>query len=211
MIAAMEAGIPANLVGISSKVPGLCDPTALRRVEWWLEGVADGHVIRELGGQRCGSSLVLYGPPGTGKTMLAAHAAQQVLGMEGVFRWGPLNRVVARPRRPVSFIYYPELLETQKRVYDGDEEAGDIIDSAHGRGPHPVFVLVVDDLGKEQRTEWAWTRLDSLLRVRHQNGLPTIITTNVAPARWEAVYGEAMSNFMHRTSVVVPVKGVEQA
>ena len=39
-------------------------------------------------------------------------------------------------------------------------------------------MLIIDDLGKEQCTDWSISTLYSIMNDRYENMLPTIITTN---------------------------------
>jgi len=106
-----------------------------------------------------GQGIYFEGTYGTGKTHLAVSIAQRVLknGFSVIFR--------------TSF----DLLADIKRAYDedsgiGEYEAIEIFKSAD--------LLVIDDLGKEQCTEWAIAVLTAIINDRYENMKPTIITTN---------------------------------
>ena len=62
-------------------------------------------------------------------------------------------------------------------------------------------VLVLDDVGKEHSSKSGWSAsvLDQVLRYRHNEGRPTIITTNLALPKW-AGYNESMESFIARST-----------
>ena len=68
-----------------------------------------------------------------------------------------------------------------------------------------VEVLVVDDVGHEHRTDsgFAVDTFDSLVRTRHNNGFPTIYTTNVPLRQWGKKYTPAMQSIIERSSLVL--------
>lgn len=105
-----------------------------------------------------GKGLYFEGTNGTGKTHLAAAIAISLLA-NGI---------------PVIFKTGEQLLADIRRTYDekgiSEYEVFDIYMKAD--------LLVIDDLGKEQCTEWAMTALYKILNARYEDMKPTIITTN---------------------------------
>lgn len=167
------------------------DATIRGDVTDWVYAVHRGEIIGE-----SGHGLLFIGEPGHGKTTLAAATALEVV------RFFPDAWVSDTPRavRPIYFVYYPEMLDLAKKTFDKDaDEAQVLIDALFGRGPDPVQILVLDDIGKEHRTisRWAENFFDHLLRARYDAGLPTIITSNVPLKDWGAVYGKPMESFAH--------------
>jgi DNA replication protein DnaC len=69
---------------------------------------------------------------------------------------------------------------------------GESLDDAYN-----VRVLVLDDVGKEHASLSGWQKsmLHHVLRTRYNNGLPTIVTTNVELKNWSGLYGEATESF----------------
>jgi DNA replication protein DnaC len=102
--------------------------------------------------------LTFVGPVGTGKTHL-------VLGM---FRKLTLEKGV-----PCLFVDYSHLVKDLRRSYEtGEGETGHVV---------PLFaveVLLIDELGRGQRTEWELTVLDDLISRRYNAGKITLCTTN---------------------------------
>jgi DNA replication protein DnaC len=71
-----------------------------------------------------------------------------------------------------------------------------------------IRVLILDDLGKEHATESEWQRnvLHHVLRTRFNNGLPTIVTTNIKRDDWAGLYGDATQSFAHEIFGYMPVE-----
>lgn len=107
---------------------------------------------------RRGDGLYIEGTNGTGKTHLAAAIALQLIS-EGV---------------PVICKTSSDLLMDIKKSFD-----------AAGAREHEILgvykkvdLLIIDDLGKEQCTDWGVSTLYSILNDRYEDMKPTIITTN---------------------------------
>ena len=106
--------------------------------------------------------LTLFGGTGVGKTHLAAAAAN--------------DRLVVGDS--VCFAVVPELLDALRASYRDDGEASF---EATFAGLKDVDVLILDDLGAHQATEWANEKLYQLCASRYLRRAPTLITTNVLP------------------------------
>lgn len=105
-----------------------------------------------------GDGLYIEGTNGTGKTHLAAAIALQLIG-EGI---------------PVICKTSSDLLSDIKKAYDTpDIQEGQILDVYRN-----VDLLIVDDLGKEQCSEWSMSILYSIFNDRYEDMKPSIITTN---------------------------------
>lgn len=110
--------------------------------------------------------LLFEGSYGTGKTHLAA----------GIANWR------LREGDPVLFITAPDLLDHLKSTFGPSSEiAYDELFERIRQAP----LLVVDDLGAENQTNWAMEKLYQLFNDRHRLNLPTVITTNRDPAQIE--------------------------
>lgn len=104
---------------------------------------------------------LMVGGYGTGKTHLAIAA---------------MNEYELSSR----FWKVPDYLEFVKHMaFDRNFPLDDVI------GPYRTgrFLLVLDDLGVENHTDWASEQLYRVLDSRYDNRLPTIVTSNVPPAR----------------------------
>lgn len=106
-----------------------------------------------------GKGLYLEGPCGTGKTHLAIAIALAIINT-GV---------------PVICKTSIDILGDIKRCYERNSE---VTEEEVLEAYKTVDLLIIDDLGKEQVTEWSVPVLYSILNERYEALLPTIITTN---------------------------------
>src|SRR6266545_4694833 len=104
--------------------------------------------------------LLLQGGYGSGKTHLAAAVANFVVDI-GV---------------PTLFLTVPDLLDALRFAYGADatsfEERFDQIRNAK--------LLVLDDFGTQNTTDWAQEKLFQIINYRYINKLSTVITTNLS-------------------------------
>ncbi|NBW10248.1 MAG: ATP-binding protein [Caulobacteraceae bacterium] len=178
----------------------------------WLKAIYDGSIIRAEGKRSCGLGLMLYGLPGRGKTTMGnvilqdilRSAKPELLGMEP-------GKTVSRP---CYFITYNGLLELKGSImddHDSDEELlyngilGEAYDDAYN-----VRVLVLDDVGKEHASASGWQKnmLHHVLRTRFNNGLPTIVTTNIKIDDWELHYGSATQSFVNESFIYINMDSI---
>ena len=106
-----------------------------------------------------GKGLYLEGQCGTGKTHLAIAIALAIINT-GV---------------PVICKTSIDILGDIKRCYERNSE---VTEEEVLEAYKTVDLLIIDDLGKEQVTEWSVPVLYSILNERYEALLPTIITTN---------------------------------
>ena len=105
-----------------------------------------------------GDGLYIEGTNGTGKTHLAAAIALQLIG-EGI-------PVICKTSSDL-------LLDIKKSFDDSSMHEAQVLDVYK-----KVDLLIIDDLGKEQCSDWSMSTLYSILNDRYEDMKPTIVTTN---------------------------------
>jgi DNA replication protein DnaC len=174
-------------------------------IQKWLKSLYNGRILRAEGKETCGLGMMFYGLPGRGKTTVANAVIQDIIRNvdPAVVGMGPGKAVP----RPCYFITYNSLLDLKGAImedHDSNDELlyngilGEAADDSYN-----VRVLVLDDVGKEHSSASGWQKnmLHHVLRTRFNNGLPTIVTTNVALNDWDAHYGAATQSFIHEAFI----------
>lgn len=118
------------------------------------------------------NGLLLTGPVGSGKTFLACCIANALLA-EG---------------KTVLFIVVPDLLEQIKATYDAKNE-NDITESELLDTAREVPLLILDDLGAHNYTDWTRNIIFTIINHRLNYLLPTVITTNNSLGELEQLLG----------------------
>lgn len=103
------------------------------------------------------NSLLFVGGTGTGKTHLAAAIANNLVEKSVQARFGT----------------FQNHLDEIKKEFDQSGQKH-YLDDIKG-----VPMLVIDDLGKELKTDWTQSVLYDLINYRYEHMLPTVITTNL--------------------------------
>lgn len=118
-----------------------------------------------------GLGLLLYGNPGNGKTYLSNSIANNLL----------LRYVT------VISVSINALLQRIQKTYNsyGKEGEDQIIMSLSN-----ADLLIIDDLGTEQNTEWSKTKIYNIIDSRYRNGLPVIVSTNKSIDDLKEIYEE---------------------
>ncbi len=106
--------------------------------------------------------LLLTGQVGSGKTFLACCIANALLAQGKI----------------LLFIAVPDLLDQIKATYDAKNEnsvtESELLDTAR-----EVPLLILDDLGAHNYTNWTRNKIFSIINHRLNYLLPTLITTNI--------------------------------
>ena len=152
--------------------------------------------------------LMLVGEPGPGKTHLVVGIAFSFIAQ----------------LRSALFYHVGELLDdlragiaTEKQMAPGDVNSWTST-SILSRCKNSAL-LVLDDLGVENKTDWAWERLDIIVNYRYEQNLPTVITTNTLEVsdrirnrciqgRVVALAGESYRSIIARRRAAARVKAV---
>ena len=176
----------------------------------WVRVVREGRVIRAEGASTCGKGLLLVGRPGQGKTALALTIIQEII------RTLPLDAFAVADGKslvkPCYFTTFSDVVALKgSLINESTDEAQRLFLGLHGNcddDAYNIRVLVIDDVGKEHTSASGWqsTLLHDILRARFNNGLPTIVTTNLPVKAWEAEYGEATGSFIHEAFATIELQ-----
>lgn len=205
------AGIPKNRFGWTLADCVDTSKTVLEAISEWFEAVREGQIVQAIKDPDCGRGILFYGEPGRGKTTLALAIIQEMMTEFPLEAFGSTNNGVLV--RPCYFSTFNGVLDLKGRLMEEHTEAeetlylgmlGDCRDPAYN-----IRVLIIDDVGKEHTSLSGWQKnmLHHVLRTRFNNGLPTIVTSNISRDNWAASYGDATGSFIKEAFLYIPVIG----
>lgn len=137
-----------------------------------------------------GIGLFLYSDENsTGKTSIAVLALKQALRLRRTAYFEESGRLKAALIRAEEF---EENIPIERRI-------------------RTVDLLVLDDVGKEYRTEsgFAENTIESVLRDRSQSMRPTIMTSNLKPNKIEQVYSADLAALLRETMIPLRISGYD--
>lgn len=182
-----------------------------KRIDSWINDTLEGRVIMRVGGLgETGVGLLFDGEAGLGKTTHSVLCITELIrrlpnddnAIRKLFKYSADDYGVMS--RPIYYMTVPDFMNRKKAMIDAEpaerREMQLQMEGFHGRSVMDhlnVRVLVLDDLGKELKSDYNAAGFDELLRARYDKGLPTIVTTNLDLSRWGQKYGDAMESFAH--------------
>ena len=181
-------------------------------IKLWMNKVKEGKVIRADGQRTCGVGLLLVGQPGHGKTTLSLAIIQEMLSSF------PLSAFATKTGstlvKPCYFATFNDIIELRGALMgEHSDEQERLFLGMHGEcadDAYNIRVLIIDDVGKEHTSASGWqsSMLHHVLRTRFNNGLPTIVTTNLPVKSWEATYGTATGSFIHEAFTTIELESI---
>jgi hypothetical protein len=204
------AHIPQHLIGWELSDCSSITKDDLMDVTTWISMVKDKKVIRAQGTKKCGKGIMFYGTPGQGKTTLAVAVVQEII------RTFTLDELDVREGntlvRPCFFTTFNEILNIKGSIMSNEatDDQDVIYQGIMGTCSQDSFnirVLIIDDIGKEHASLSGWQKnlLHEVLRTRFNNGLPTIVTTNIRREDWAALYGDSTESFANEAFIYIPI------
>ena len=157
----------------------------------------------------CGMGLVLWGESGTRKTTTAAAILLRLVRMRvpnldpnplplqgGTYAGSCMGR----------FVSWQDAAETLREgVTESTDDGGAseaLLLRRSMRCEDPLLraadFLVLDDISRERTTEWNLGEIHRIMRYRHDNARPVIVTTNTDPQDWVRRYDEVFAAFLDR-------------
>lgn len=101
------------------------------------------------------------------------------------------------------YIFLPTFLEEIRCSYDSEDPDFEQVLSM----VENCKLLIVDDIGAEQVTDWVRERMISLIHSRYSNGLCTIYTSNLSPEELREKLGDRVASRVLGSSTEVEITG----
>ena len=143
-----------------------------------------------IGTNRPKNSLCFYGAVGTGKTGLASAAAN----------------VAMDSGQTVLYSRVMDIIEAIKSRFKADEPptAEDVV-----RDFSNAPLLWIDEFNVNVEGEWRQEQLESIMRARYANRLPTLMTTNLTQDEFRKHWGERTSEAVLAMAHWIPLSGLK--
>ena len=155
---------------------------------WYRAWKAGG--IWSWDGPSAGPGWLITGPTGVGKTHLAAAILIGVTGVD-----------LHRPR----FVATADLLDAVKRAWDGHYEAQHLLNAVDN-----ADLIVLDDLGAENATEWSIGELTRYFDNWCGNETSLIVTSNLDIRQLAKRYGPRLVSRLGELTRPYPMSGTDR-
>ncbi len=150
------------------------------------------------------NGLLITGPSGRGKThfMVGLGRAYEREGGIVVQPNPATGHDEARRVPPRTVAFWPVL-----------ELVGDLRGCVSGRADDPepgcrtASLLLLDDFGAENTTDFAFEALRRIIEHRHREMKPVVLTTNLTAAEWVARYQDQMISRLSEGGRIVQMRG----
>lgn len=126
--------------------------------------------------------MIITGQVGSGKTYLACCIANALI----------------KQGDPVLFLVVPDLLDKIRATYDQTRGAPEYSEQQIMETAREVPLLILDDLGAHNYTDWSRNKIYSILNYRLNYDLPTIVTTNISLEDMETFLGERTTSRLYQ-------------
>ena len=208
------ANIPNNRLGWVLEDCVKVTADNIKRIRAWMSAFEKGDVVRSVGNPLCGKGLLLWGEPGHGKTTISLAVIQEIMQNFSLESFDVADSNVLI--RPCYFSTFNDILDLKGKTMEGsatdDEEV--LYQGMLGDCPNDAYnirLLIIDDLGKEHTSMSGWqsNMFHHVLRTRFNNGLPTIVTTNIELKNWASEYGDATESFANEAFIYLPIKSTD--
>ena len=146
--------------------------TRFRKREGTEEAI---EAAQEIVGKRGPHILFLLGDAGTGKTHLAEAIGREWLHAGGTCRYD----------------FVPDLLDELRGTYD-DDSNGTVNEKITWRNTRGLLIL--DDLGQGNPSEWVQEKLTALVDYRYRNGGYMVVTSNLTFDQMQASMGYRLAS-----------------
>jgi DNA replication protein DnaC len=148
--------------------------------------------------------LYIYGPIGSGKSHLAwALMRRYIESFERVKPYAVSTAELLHRLRPGG----ERWTTPQGNAWEGRSQPQRINDLEDAKN---ADLLLLDDLGAEHLTDFAGERLMVIIDHRYNHQLPTIYTSNLAPADLKAKVGERITSRIAHNATLVPIIGEDR-
>ena len=139
--------------------------------------------------------LCLFGSNGVGKTMLACIVAKKAY----------THRYSTRRVTFVDYMSRYTLVWGARSIEEKESAEDDLYNNYKA-----VEFLVLEEVGKEVDSKASAPILEDLLRYREDNGLVTILCTNLSPKDLEKRYGVSVASLLKGNMTPIRIEGIDK-